>query len=125
MKAPHIFIGDELLIAVLKDFPKGEPYQFKDDIACAFYESSKNPLYEQLFQKYTFDTAGPIPGSREIENGLDILRQAQLVAVLPHSYYFLTQGINIRFEKFIAPKINEEQKELIEQLSQDVKEYLL
>ncbi len=126
MKAPHIFIGDELLIAGLKNFPKGEPYHFKDDIACAFYKASKNPIYEQLFQEYTFDTAGPIPGSKEIENGLDILRQAQLLSIFPpNSHYFLSEGIDLRFKKFLEPKMNEKQKELIEQLSLEIKEYLL
>lgn len=123
MKAPHIFVGDELLIAVLKDFPKGEPYHFKDDIACAFYKSSKNPIYEQLFQNYTFDTTGPIPGSREIENGLDILRQLQLLVI--NSHYTISEKIDLRYKESISPKINKEQKELIERLSQEIKEYLL
>lgn len=123
MKAPHIFIGDELLIAGLKNFPKGEPYHFKDDIACAFYKASKNPIYEQLFQKYTFDTTGPIPGCTEIEKGITILRQKQLLII--NSHYTLSKGIDIEFKEFITPKMNKEQKELIEQLSLEIKEYLL
>ena len=41
------------------------------------------------------------------------------------SKYILSKGIDIRYEKFIEPKLSIKQKRLLKQLAKDIKKSLL
>lgn len=124
--APFVLIGDELLTAVFHYFPKNVGKHFKESYMKAFYQTSKNPEFAELFQNYHFDEDGAFPYSKEFEEGMYNLTLSQLVyqGAGINTYQF-SEGVSIRFEKYINPRLNENQRKLIKKLSDEIKEILL
>ena len=120
----YVLIGDELLIAVFNKFPKGKSLHLKNDIMLAFYKASKKPAYAELFENYRFDEDGAFPYSQEIGEGLEILEGLCLLSTI-HSNLCISKGVEIRFNKSINPRLNEKQRELLQNLSDEIKQHLL
>ncbi|OGI70153.1 hypothetical protein A2824_01730 [Candidatus Nomurabacteria bacterium RIFCSPHIGHO2_01_FULL_42_16] len=116
IKKPYTLIGDELLVGVLKELPKGKTLRFKKDTMLIFYEASKNPEYAELFKNYFFDEDGAIPYSKEISEGCFALEAACMLNIT-HLDFWISTGIEIRFNYHIKPKLNEEQIKLLQRLA--------
>lgn len=125
---PSILVSDELLIAVFKYFPKKNPLKVSSEqsIHLAFHQMSKKRKYTELFENYPFDNAGVVPHSSMIGEAIGALKQSHLlqkVDLHTSELWYFTGGINIRFEKFIAPRLNDSQKKLIQNLSEEIRKY--
>jgi hypothetical protein len=122
-------IGDELLVAVFNSFPKKKPLKFKDEsyIMQAFYKASKKNKYSSLFRNYSFDRDGITPYSREIAEGINILHQTSMLGKMnpTFSFHFISSGVEIRFKRFIEPKLTVGQKKLLGELSKEIKSSLI
>ena len=124
-----LLVGDELLVAVLSEFPPDAKLNLDEAIITdAFYKVrlNGNQKYDELFANYSFDEDGVVPYSSEISEGLRNLRQTALVEKFnpTFTYYQLSPGIKIRFQKFIAPRLTDKQIALIKSLSEDMKKEL-
>ena len=119
---PYSLVGDELLVSVLKEFPKNTAFfKSEEDLMLAFYEASLKPGYKTLLKNYPFDKNGAIPYSRDISEGLDTLITTGILNYLQFQGYLISKAADIRFEKFIAPKLNKSQKKKIKDLSDYLK----
>ena len=122
-------IGDELLVAVFNSFPKKRPLRFKDEsyIMRAFYKASRKSKYSSLFRNYYFDNDGITPYSREIAEGINILHQTSMLGKMNPSFssHIISIGVEIRYKRFIEPKLSESQKKILGELSKEIKSSLI
>lgn len=123
---PYFLIGDELLIAVFNEWPKQKVLYYKGDYMLPFYKASKKPEYAELFQNYKFDEDGASPYSKEIADGFFIMETCHLKCSFPEtSNWYFSKGVEIGFNKYINPRLNEEQRQLIKKLSAEIQQDLL
>ena len=121
----YILIGDELLIVFLNSFPKNELLPIDEDkVTDALYKMSSDVRFTKLFSKYHFDTDGPFPYSKEIDDGFFSLITSQLVALVNHEI-LITKGLELRFQKFIEPNLDHNQSELVHIFSKEMNQLLL
>jgi hypothetical protein len=122
----NTLVGDELLIAVFKEFPKDQNLYFKCDIMLAFYRASKLPTFKDLFENYPYDEDGPMPFSKGIAEGLSILRRSALLCtIMPEQRFNFSKGIDHRFDKFLAMSLSEVEKIRLKKLAEEIKGHLL
>ncbi|MBI2004482.1 hypothetical protein HYS72_03395 [Candidatus Pacearchaeota archaeon] len=121
----YILVGDELLVCVLNKFPKN-PFLFEseDDLSLAFYKASLKSKYQNLFKNYPFDKNGVMPYSKKLGEGIDTLRKSHILNYVQFRGYQISRGIDFRFDKFIAGKLNDNQKKKIKNLSNYLKQEL-
>lgn len=117
----YTLIGDELLTAVFHFFPKRVGKHFKVSAMEAFYKASKQTEFAELFINYGFDEDGVYPYSKEFEEGMMNLKMSQLVYESSgvNTYQF-SEGISIRFDKYINPRLSDKQKGLVKKLSDEI-----
>lgn len=122
----YSLIGDELLVAIFNEFPKETGMIFKKDVMLALYQASKNHAYAELFENYKFNEDGAFPYSKEVGEGISDMKNINVVysTSIPNRWQF-SKSIELRFNKYISPRLSDEQKQLIKNLSGEIKLFLL
>lgn len=121
--------GDELLIAVFHHFPKNKFLDIGSDtmIMLVLAKAERKDSYKEFFKAYPFDRDGLNPHCKELATGLEQLRAVGLVSrrSIDMGRYWFSAGIDIRFEKFIKPKLSPTEEKLLRELAGEVKASLL
>lgn len=118
--------GDELLVSVFAQFEPRSTFRIRDEseVVTAFFALRDDPKFKDLFANYPFDTDGLEPSSRVLSEAIDALQQARLLGRMNPDLinYTISPGMKIRYEKFIKPKVaDEEQQQRIREMADEIR----
>jgi len=120
----HKLIGDELLVGIFNEFPVNKPFTMKGNIHELLADARENHRFKDLLTNYSFDPNGQMVWSPEICDAMTNLQLCRLITCYKSSYY-ITEGMRIRFEKFIQLKLTEQQCHELQTMAKLIKDIII
>ena len=128
MSLSDVLYGDRLLVSVFAQFRPESRFKLFDPsgVVAAFLKARATGKYSSIFENVPFDNDGIEPRSSVIEDGINALQEARLIGRFNPDLreYKITSGIRVRFDRFIRPELDDQDLEMIRELSNDIRETL-